>query len=109
MGFIDAHTHLIFPRLIGSDVERIKSELRDGFKAIDYENVKDVVKLMDELGMDYVVIMAYPASIYGDASDLPLRVINVVKDSPYLGVLISRELMVNRKRWIHLRGSMRLG
>ncbi|MFP3211134.1 MAG: amidohydrolase family protein [Thermocladium sp.] len=80
MGFIDAHTHLIFPRLIGGDVERMRLELRDGFKAIDYGSVKDVVKLMDELGMDYAAIMAYPASIYGDVSDLPLRVINVVKE-----------------------------
>ncbi|GGP21412.1 amidohydrolase [Thermocladium modestius] len=80
MGFIDAHTHLIFPRLIGVDLESLRRELRDGFTAVDYGSPSDVVRLMDELDIDYVVIMAYPASIYGNVGDLPIKVIKVVAE-----------------------------
>jgi predicted TIM-barrel fold metal-dependent hydrolase len=77
MGYVDAHTHVWFKETLPEDFSNNNS-------GYDYSppDIKEILREMDEVKLDYIVIIAYPSrEIWRTKEDFPLRVIEYLK--PY--------------------------
>jgi predicted TIM-barrel fold metal-dependent hydrolase len=79
MRYVDAHTHLWFPSAIEGELrERIYAQAGRQLASL---TVRDVVEEMDELDLEFAVIMAYPSRrVWGTREDFALKIIDAVRE-----------------------------
>ncbi|ADY00636.1 amidohydrolase 2 [Vulcanisaeta moutnovskia 768-28] len=81
MGYIDAHTHIVFKETITEELLNFALREWGAPRETVLMGVKDVVKILDDANIDYVGIMAFPSRKLGIAKeDYAIRVINAVRD-----------------------------
>jgi predicted TIM-barrel fold metal-dependent hydrolase len=76
MGYVDSHTHVWFKEALPNDFFNNDS----GYQYTP-PDIKNVIKEMNEVNIDYIVIIAYPSrEIWRVKEDFPINMINFVKD-----------------------------
>ncbi|BFH73789.1 amidohydrolase family protein [Sulfurisphaera javensis] len=92
MGYVDAHTHIWF-----KEVYPLSQNI---------PSVQEIIKEMDTVNMDFVVIIAYPSrELWGTKEDFPINMINFLK--PYSdrfsiigGVEVNKLSLTEVKYWV---------
>ncbi len=76
MGYVDAHTHVWFK-------ETLPQEFFNNNSGYEFSppNVNEILKEMNDVDIDYIVIIAYPSrEIWRTKEDFPINMINFLKD-----------------------------
>ena len=106
MGYVDAHTHVVFKETITNEIiNLIRSEWHVPLEML-LMSIKEFVRILDDAEIDYIGIMAYPSRKIGIAKeDYALRVINAVREYAdrfaVIGGVEANELTVEEtKYWL---------
>ncbi len=105
MGYIDAHTHIVFKETVTEELMNFALREWGGApREVLTMSVADVVRILDDADIDYVGVMAYPSRKLGIAKeDYAIRVMDAVKDYAdrfaVIGGVEANELSIEETRY----------